>query len=168
MNFNEADFLGKVSNTFIMILTAIMTDDIKRVEHKISPSVKEKLLQKTKELNEKNLRQMYDELNVKNIKIISTAEKEDHYEIKVLLTSRYMDYQVDKTTGKYISGINAERVEKKHYLTFSKIKAAKEQGIAKKCPSCGASIDSNNTGVCPYCNSIYNLKDYDWILTELN
>ena len=168
MNFNETDFLGKVSNTFIMILMAIMTDDVKRVEHKVSPSVKEKLLQKTEELNKKNLRQMYDEPNVKNITILSKEEKEDHYEVKVVLTSRYMDYQVNKDTGKYVSGINDERVQKDNYLTFSKIKAAKEQGIAKKCPSCGASIDSNNTGVCPYCGSIYNLKDYDWILTELN
>ena len=30
--FNETDFLGKVSNTYIMVLTAIMTDNIKRVE----------------------------------------------------------------------------------------------------------------------------------------
>ena len=63
--FNETDFLGKVSNTYIMVLTAIMTDNIKRVEHKISPNVKEQLLKITEELNSKNLRQMYDELNVK-------------------------------------------------------------------------------------------------------
>lgn len=165
--FNETEFLSKVSNTYIMILTAIMTDNIKRVEHKISPSVKEQLLKITEELNRKNLRQMYDELNVKNIVIKQKSEKEDHYEITVLLTSRYMDYQVDKTTGKYVSGINTERIEKEHYLTFSKIKDAKEIGIIKECPNCGASIDSNNTGICPYCRSVYNLKDYDWILTEI-
>lgn len=166
--FNETEFLSKVSNTYIMILTAIMTDNIKRVEHKISPSVKEQLLKITEELNRKNLRQMYDELNVKNIVIKDKCEKEDHYEITVLLTSRYMDYQVDKTTGKYVSGINTERVEKVHYLTFSKIKDAKEIGIIKECPNCGASIDSNNTGICPYCRSVYNLKDYDWILIKMN
>ncbi len=166
--FNETEFLSKVSNTYIMILTAIMTDNIKRVEHKISPSVKEQLLKITEELNSKNLRQMYDELNVKNIVIKDKCEKEDHYEITVLLTSRYMDYQVDKTTGKYVSGINTERVEKVHYLTFSKIKDAKEIGIIKECPNCGASIDSNNTGICPYCRSVYNLKDYDWILIKMN
>ena len=165
--FNETEFLSKVSNTYIMILTAIMTDNIKRVEHKISPSVKEQLLKITEELNRKNLRQMYDELNVKNIVIKQKSEKEDHYEITVLLTSRYMDYQVDKTTGKYVSGINTERIEKEHNLTFSKIKDAKETGIIKECPNCGASIDSNNTGICPYCRSVYNLKDYDWILTEI-
>ena len=141
--FNETDFLGKVSNTYIMILTAIMTDNIKRVEHKISPNVKEQLIK-------------------------DKCEKEDHYEITVLLTSRYMDYQVDKTTGEYVSGINTERVEKEHYLTFSKIKGAKEIGIIKECPNCGASIDSNNTGICPYCRSVYNLKDYDWILIKMN
>ena len=165
--FNETEFLSKVSNTYIMILTAIMTDNIKRVEHKISPSVKEQLLKITEELNRKNLRQMYDELNVKNIVIKQKSEKEDHYEITVLLTSRYMDYQVDKTTGKYVSGINTERIEKEHNLTFSKLKDAKEIGIIKECPNCGASIDSNNTGICPYCRSVYNLKDYDWILTEI-
>ena len=79
-----------------------------------------------------------------------------------------MDYQVDKTTGKYVSGINDRRVEKEQYLTFSKIKNAKETGIIKECPNCGASIDSNNTGVCPYCRSVYNLKDYDWILTKIS
>ena len=40
--FNETDFLGKVSNTYIMVLTAIMTDNIKRVEHKISPNETQK------------------------------------------------------------------------------------------------------------------------------
>ena len=48
------------------------------------------------------------------------------------------------------------------------VKNAKETGIIKECPNCGASIDSNNTGVCPYCRSVYNLKDYDWILTKIS
>lgn len=132
MNFNETDFLSKVSNTYIMILTAIITDDLKRVEHKISPNVKEKIKEKIERLNKKNLRQMYDELNVKNIKIISIDEKENHYEIKVLLTSRYLDYQVDKITGNYVSGNKTDRTEKKHYLTFSKSKNTKTEGIIKK------------------------------------
>ena len=37
----------------------------------------------------------------------------------------------------------------------------------KKCPSCGANIDSNNTGICSYCGTSYNLEDYDWILTDI-
>lgn len=168
MNFNETDFLSKVSNTYIMILTAIMTDDLKRVEHKISPNVREKLSKKIEELNKKHLRQMYDELNVKSIKIISTDEKEDHYEIKVLLTSRYLDYQVDKDNGNYVSGKKTTRIEKKHYLTFSKSKNTKTEGIVKTCPSCGNSLDPNSTGACQYCGSTYNLKDYDWILIDIN
>ena len=30
--FNETEFLSKVSNTYIMVLTAIMTDNIKLVQ----------------------------------------------------------------------------------------------------------------------------------------
>ena len=49
--------------------------------------------------------------------------------------------------------------------TFSKNKNAKDASIIKKCLNCGANIDSNNTG--QYCNKIYNLEDYDWILTDI-
>ena len=31
--------------------------------------------------------------------------------------------------------------------------------------SCGASIDVNANGKCPYCGTIYNLEDKDWVLT---
>ena len=34
-SFTEASFISKVDNTFIMVLTAIMTDNIERVSHKV-------------------------------------------------------------------------------------------------------------------------------------
>lgn len=166
-SFTEASFISKVDNTFIMLLTAIMTDDIERVSHKISPEVKSKIREKIDNLNNKNLRQMYDELNVKSAEIISIEEDDTKYIINVLLTSRYMDYQIDKTTGDYVSGINDHRLEKENYLTFEKYKNSKVLAAAKKCPGCGANIDYNNSGECPYCGSIFNAQDYDWILTEM-
>lgn len=167
-SFSESGFLAKVDNTFIMLLTAIMTDNMKRVEHKISPELFNKYKSMVDELNNNNERQMYDELNVKSTEIQSIEKLEDKYVIKVLLTSRYMDYKIDKATGNYKSGINDRRVEKDNYLTFEKSINAKEEGVVKYCPGCGANVDANSTGVCPYCGSTYDTKNYDWVLTSIS
>lgn len=167
-NFSESGFIAKVDNTFIMLLTAIMTDNIKRVEHKISSDLFNKYKGVLDELNKNNERQMYDELNVKSTSIQSIEKENNKYVIKVLLTSRYMDYVVDKKTGDYKRGINNQRVEKDNYLTFEKIINAKDEGVVKTCPGCGANVDFNSSGVCNYCGATFDTQNYDWILTDIS
>lgn len=165
--FSESSFIAKVDNTFIILLSSIMMYDMDRVKHKISDELYSKYSTLTQQLKQNNERQMYDELNVKSTEILKIYETDTQYKIDVLLISRYMDYKIDATTGNFKSGINTYRVEKNNYLTFSKNKTSKNSGITKKCPSCGANIDSNNTGICSYCGTSYNLEDYDWILTDI-
>ena len=167
-SFSESGFIAKVDNTFIMLLTAIMTDNIKRVEHKLSVELFNKYKSLLDELNSNNERQMYDELNVKSTQIQSIEKTDKKYIIKVLLTSRYMDYVVDKSTGDYKRGVNDKRIEKDNYLTFEKNITAKSEGIVKYCPGCGSNVDANSTGVCPYCGTTYDTATYDWVLTDLS
>lgn len=165
--FSESGFISKVDNTFIMLLSAIMTDNMPRVKHKLSNNLYNRYVEYINTLNSKNQRQMYDELNVKSTNIEDISEDENNYIIKVLLISRYMDYKVDKETLKFIEGNNKSRVEKNNHLTFIKKKNAKEESSARICPGCGANIDANNTGICPYCGASYDTYNYDWILTEI-
>lgn len=165
--FSESGFLAKVDNTYIMILTSIMTENLKRVDHKVGNELYQQLTKKLDNLQSQNEIQMYDELNVKSSSIVSIEETNTYYEIKVSLISRYMDYQIDKTTREYKSGNNQSRVEKNHILIFRKNKNANREGISRKCPGCGASINANSTGVCPYCGTIYNTEDYDWVLQDI-
>ena len=51
---------------------------------------------------------------------------------------------------------------------FEKKLNTKDFGIVRKCPGCGASINVNNTGKCEYCDTIFNLDDYDYILVSIN
>lgn len=166
--FSESSFLSKVDNTYIMLLSAIMTDNMPKVKHKISSDLYEEYSAFLQELNSKNYSQLYDELNVKSSRIINVTKTDKKYIIEVELISRYMDYLIDKTTKKYISGINDHRIEKINYLTFEKLINAKDLDVIKRCPGCNASIDSNRTGICEYCGTSFNLVDYDWILTSIN
>lgn len=165
--FSESAFISKVDNTFIMLLSSIMTDNMNRVKHKISNELFEKYSNYLNELNQKNQRQMYDELNVKSTQITEINEDENDYIIKVLLVSRYLDYIVDKSSLNLIVGNNTDRVEINNYLTFRKRKNSRVESIAKKCPGCGANVDVNNTGICPYCGASYDTYNYDWVLTNI-
>ena len=166
-NFNEGMFITKVNNIFIMLHSAIMMDDLNRVRHFISYDLEKKYELLLNDLNNKKIRQMYDELNVKSTTIDEINVLSDKIIIKVTIVSRYMDYLVDKDSGKLVSGNNDHRVEKINHLVFEKIKNAKDYKIIRACPRCGASMDINKSGECSYCRTIFNASKYDYILTSI-
>ena len=165
--FNESGFIAKVDNTFIMLHSAIMLGNLERVKHKLSDDLILKYEKLINDLNGKNYRQMYDEINVKSSEIQSIEKFDDKYVITVILISRYMEYIIDKTTRKFISGINDHRIEKRNILRFTKRIQAKNENIARKCPGCGANINANYSGKCSYCGTTYDTVNYDWILEDI-
>ena len=162
--FTESSFISKVDNIFIMLYSGIMFGNLERIKHKLSDNMLNYYQGIINNLNSQNLRQMYDELNVKSTTITGIYRDSEKYTIEVLLVSRYMDYLVDKTTNKFVSGNNSYRVEKNNYLIFTKKLNAKIEGETRKCPGCNSNIDSNSTGKCPYCGTFYDTANYDWIL----
>ncbi|MBE5805644.1 MAG: hypothetical protein E7313_02870 [Clostridiales bacterium] len=167
-DFAEAKFKAKVDNMFIQLYTAVMKQDLTRVKHFLSNEVYDKYNNKIQQLQSKNYLQLYDELNVSDTNIINISEFDDRFEIEVSLLTKYLDYILDKTTRKFISGDRDVREEKRVRLVFSKIKKAKSFGSARTCDGCGANMDLNKTGVCEYCGTTYELKNYDWILKSVN
>ena len=165
--FTESSFKTKVDNIFIMLHMALMTGNMKRVNHFINDEVYKNYNEKLKVLNDNNERQMFDELNVKSTDIISVEVTDNKYIIKVKIISRYMDYIVDKTTNKFKKGNNTSRIEKQNILIFEKLRDSKIQGVVRTCPNCGHPMDVNKSGYCEYCHSTYNQEDYDWVLTSI-
>lgn len=167
-DFNEAMFKTKVDNIFVKLYTCIMKGDLTDVRHFISEELYNNYINKINELISHNKRQMYDEINVKSTMIINRKILEDKEIIDVEIVSRYMDYIIDINTGDLISGDDTRRIERRNILRFEKKLNTKDFGIVRKCPGCGASINVNNTGKCEYCDTIFNLDDYDYILVSIN
>lgn len=165
--FSESTFKSKVDNMFVMLHTAVMLEDLPRVDHYIGDKVYEKYDEKIKELKNSNLRQMYEELNVKSTTILSSEISEDKIRVKVLVVSRYMDYIMNKLNGQCVSGNNRSRIERNNYLTLEKSIDAEKLGVLRKCQACGANMNINESGKCEYCGTIFNEEDYDWIITEI-
>ena len=167
-DFNEGMFITKVNNIFVLLHSSIMMDNLERVKHFLSEDVYKKIENKLNDLNSRNVRQMYDELNVKETHIKDINIQDNCVIINVDITSRYMDYIFDKDSGKFISGFNDHRIEKLNRLEFTKKLETNSYGIDKKCPGCGANINVNNNGKCDYCGTIFDAKNYDWILTSID
>lgn len=165
--FSESKFKTKVDNIFVMLHISLMTNNLDRVKHFINDKVYDDFNERLNKLNKSNQTQMFDELNVKSTEIQNVEITNDNFIITVKLISRYMDYIIDSNSKKLISGNNSHRIEKTNILTFTKIRDFKIQGSVRKCPSCGANMNVNSTGKCEYCGTIYNNKDYDWILTNI-
>lgn len=164
---NEEELKGKFSNIFIMILFGIMMNDLENVKHFLSNSVYNKFKKIVDANILNNETQMYDELNVKSIKILSIEEEDNYNVVKVKIVSRYMDYVIDSNTKKYKRGVNTHRIEKDNILTFKKLKNASLRKSVIKCESCGANMDINFSGKCEYCGSIADVTSYDFVLTDI-
>ena len=59
-------------------------------------------------------------------------------------------------------------MEKRNILRFEKKLNAKEAGIVRMCHGCGASLSINTSGKCPYCDRIYEIEDYDYVLVSIS
>lgn len=165
--FNEAMFITKVDNIFVKLYTCIMKQDLSDVKHFISDELELYYENLINELKNKGHRQMYDELNVKNTRILKRVIENGFEKVTVELTSRYMDYIIDVNTLDTISGVDDRRVEKINILEFEKKENTKKIGIVRICPGCGTSIGVNASGKCPYCDTIFNQEDYDYVLIGL-
>ena len=165
--FIESEFISNVNTTFIALLGDIMTENITKIKHKLSPSQYSRYEEYLKNLKKRNQRQMYEEPSIVKTEIEDITEYEYYYTAKVVLTSNYIHYIMDKDTKKIIIGDKNKRILLKNILTFSKTKREIDQNIIKKCQKCGASLDINNSGICPYCHSTYETYKYDWILEKI-
>ncbi len=166
-DFSESKFKAKADNIFIQVYTAVMKKDLTRVKHFLSEDLYKKFEQKIQMLDDEGLIQVYGELNVSDTEIVRIIENDVSYEIEVRLLTKYLDYKLDKQTRNIVSGNDEVRIIKNMRLVFSKRKNAKNLGVARKCPGCGANMDIAINGKCEYCGSIFKLEEYDWVLIEI-
>lgn len=163
--YSDENVLTYINNVFIQILLAISTKEISNIDHFVGDNVYNELKERIEALNQNGYTQKYDELNVFKTTILLKKVNQGYLTLKVELISRALDYVID-ANKEIVLGNKLQRVEKKHYLTFQKNINTENETILKKCPTCGAGIDVNANGKCPYCHSIFDMENHGWVLME--
>lgn len=167
-DFSESKFKSKVENIFVQIKLSMVTGKTEKIHHFVNDETYNKIIQKVEDDKNNNRIQLYDELNVADIQIVKIEELDDCFKIEVNLQSKALEYYISRDTRKFISGNKDSRIQRMNKLVFTKIKDSKDMGTARKCPSCGANIDVNKNGQCAYCGAIFNLQNYDWVITYMD
>lgn len=167
-DFSEAKFKSKVENEFVQIKLSMVTGKTERIKHFVNDETYNKIVNKVENDKANNRIQMYDELNVADVKLSNIRELDDCFEIDVDVHSKALDYYLSRETRQFLSGNNSCRTERDSRLVFQKKKDNKALGASRKCPSCGANIDLNMNGKCMYCGMIFPLENYDWVITYMD
>ena len=165
-NFNENKFKGYADNVFIQIHTAITKRNILAIRHFVSDTVYNQLNEKITYLKNNKLIQFYDELNVASTNIIKVKIIEDEIFIMVEISFKYIDYTIDEN-NKIVKGYQEFRPYDKYILTFRRLLNVNEIKYTNCCNGCGNNLDINNSGVCEYCGTIYNLNSHNFILYSM-
>lgn len=164
--YNEEMFKSKVNNMMIQILNAEMMQDLNPVRHFMNDDLEKKYEEKINQRKNINQRQMYDELNVSNIVITSKRENDEKYIVEAKMEVKYMDY-ILTLDGDFVKGNQQSRSIHHYHVIFEKVKDYQNFNIVRKCKNCGHSMNIHLNGTCSYCGSVYNLEDYDYIMTDI-
>ena len=165
-SFDESVFLTRIDHIYIMVLSAIMANDMSSVSHYLNEDILSKFENLVNEYKKQGKKRLFDEMNIKESYIKNVDIDDNKINVTCDIVTRYMDYFVDEN-GKYLSGINNKRIELTHRVVFSKLLNAEKLKSARRCPNCGNTININESGVCPYCNSVFNMEKYDYIVTKM-
>ncbi len=164
VSFNEEFFLSKVRNIFIKYLNSIEKDTLKEIDHFMDDSLYHETQNIIDSYKDKKIKKVYSSIDIYNSSIKDLYVKDNKNIIEVLLRIEYITYELNLSNNKIIGSKEPKRTE--YLLTLSKSLNTSESKT-KKCPGCGSSIDVNNSGRCPYCDTIYNQEDYDYVLTNI-
>ena len=164
-SFDEGSFITKVTNMIKKIYNSITLDELDHVKHFMTEELYQKYENEIIDSKNRNTRLIYDEVNVvSNIKNI--IEEESSFAIYVEVSAKYLKYYLSLDNGNFVSGDMNQRMIDNHTYVFRKRKDAKTTSN-HKCPGCGSNINVAATGICPYCGSVYNLVEYDYVLTDI-
>lgn len=166
-SFDEAYFKTRVVNTFVKYYTAVMLNELDNVKHFITEEVYNDAKNYIENCYTNGFRPMYEKVTVANQMIKGVEVLGASYCINVEVTSQCYKYKMSLEDNSIIDGDDKNMVKIRYDLKFIKKMGAKDLGEVRTCPHCGHNMDINNSGKCSYCGGIYDLDEYDWILSSI-
>ena len=170
-NFNEQTFLERVGNEYVQMQDAWESKNWEPMRAFMTDSLYQQMGRQLDELKKANQTNHVDRISVLDASIRRYAQEGDNDVLVVRLSTRICDYTTDDNTGSVVRG----NQNKELYMTYDwklirqKDQLTQEQSVMTvvNCPNCGAPLEVNQTGKCPYCGSVITLSEHDWALSVI-
>lgn len=168
-DFNEQEFTQKVGKAFTDIQLAWSEKDISKVRRFISDGMYQRVNTQFKMMDILKQRNLLEKLEIKEI-VIDKIENDGVFD--VMHVGVYASIK-DKFVSELYPNLNTasfeEFVEYWSFIRKNSVKAGKDMYNSYNCPNCGGDLSTNMGDMCkcPYCGSITNSGEYDWVLAEI-
>ena len=175
-NFSEAEMRERIANLYIRIQQAWQSGDFEPMRPYFTDVLYSQFAQQLNAIVRAGRTNYIDRIAVLAVRLDGWTQDEINDCVIATVQTRIVDYTLENSTGKLISGSQtAEKfmtyqytmVRSKGMTTPEKEGNSRDGTVRITCPSCSAPLAINQNAKCPYCGSIINSKDYDWSIAAI-
>lgn len=148
---------------FIAIQNAWMNFEYDKLRELCTDELYNSYVSQLETLKLKNGQNIMSNFTVLDTKIIGANVENGNITLTVYLYVTFFDYVINTNTKEVTRGTKNAKLSNHYLMTFVK-SADEEKDI--KCPNCGAKVDINTSGECPYCNSTIVKKASKFVLSK--
>lgn len=167
--FNRQMFEDKVSTSFFKIQKAWCARDMDSARAYISESVVKRYNMQLESYRTSNTFNRLEDLSLDKVEIANIHSDDRFDTIDVAITATARDYKVNDK-GEHVSGSKELETWDEMWSMIRSVSVVTEEAKdihSDNCPSCGAPLSVNASGVCEYCETNVTKGDFDWVLAEI-
>ena len=170
-DFDAAALSELISNLYVRMQNCWTGGDISTLRPYFTDAL---FTQFERQLNQKTAQGLVnhvDRISVQNVTLRGFCQENNTDHIIVKLETRIVDYTVEKSTGKIVSGSNTAEKFMTYEWDMSRTTGyttLKKDGVGKIfCPNCGAPLDVNVSARCEYCGGVITSSNHDWAIAKI-
>lgn len=167
-DFNELTFRTKVQQAFSAIQEAWQVQSLTSVRRYISDGVYQRFNTQFKMMEVLKQKNIITSLVIKDVRIVRIETDGAYDVIHTAIEASIDDTFKSELFPQLNSGGQENFIE---YWSFIRRKGEKSGDLyaTQNCPNCGGVLpaDMGEVSRCPHCQTLTNMGDYDWILSEI-
>lgn len=170
-NFDANAMQEKISNLYVQMQNCWTDKNIESLRPYFTDAFFTQMERQLNGLKSRGLTNHVDRIAVLGVNLRGFYKQGDKEHLIVELRTRIVDYTVQDSNNKLISG-NRNREKFMTYewdMCRTAGSVTSKEGVmhSVSCPGCGAPLSINTTAKCPYCGRVVTLDEHDWALCAI-
>ena len=170
-SFDANAMQEKISNLYVQMQNCWTDKNIESLRPYFTDALFTQMERQLNGLKSRGLTNHVDRIAVLGVNLRGFYKQGDKEHLIVELRTRIVDYTVQDSNNKLISG---DRNREK-FMTYEWDMCRAEGSVTTRegamqsvsCPGCGAPLSINTTAKCPYCGRVVTLDEHDWALCAI-
>ena len=169
--FSEEAMKERISNTYIKMQQQWQEKDWEPMRTYLSDTLFNQMKSGVDAKIRNHQTNYVERIAILGVELTGFGQDEKHDIVTAVLQTRIVDYTMEDSSGKLVSGSRTAEKFMTYEWTLIRTKGAKTfvagSDETKHCPNCGAPLDLNNATKCEYCGAVIAAAEYDWVLNNI-